>query len=255
MRGLTKRGRKEPAMAATETKREAVPGKQYLEELEEIREQGTEGRPLRERPLPRSFEEVAESRRQSGLGNGIGLPKTNIERYLRVADANTRRNQLRKTIDEAGQDIFSGKYPAHAELDRIVSREFGITDEEMDAAKKREPSASNLVSNGWYMWTLRQSPWPFGIGTALVSEGEKLNPKRREWTLREMDTLRELYQSWGMPNVANAMLRDDIHAEVDVEHSNLDADTIRDYVDTPEWQEGFRKVFTLRIHQIQQWRL
>jgi len=241
--------------AITEAASGPVPAAEYLEELEEIREQVTEGKPLRQRSLPKSFEEVAESRRRSGLGSGVGLPKTNFERYLRVPDAQTRRAQLRKTIDEAGQDIFGGKYPAHAELDRIVSRAFGITNEEMNRAARREPSAEALVSGGWYMSLLRESPWPFGIGTALVSEGEKLNPKRREWTLREMDALRELYESWGMKNVDQATLRDDVHAEADVEHSNLDADTIRDYCDTPELQEGFRKAFILRIHQIQHWRL
>jgi hypothetical protein len=160
--------------------------------------------------------------------------------------------QLRKTIDEAGQDIFGGPVPAHSELDRIVSRQFGITDEEMNRAARREPSPEGLMTSGWYMSLLREGPWPFGIGTALVGEGEKLNPRRREMTLRHMDALRELYESWDMKDIDRATIRDDVHAEADVDHSNLDTDTIRNHIDTPELQEGFRKAFTLRIHAIQQ---
>lgn len=242
-------------MAATEDRTEAVPGERFLEELEEIREQVTDGKPLRMKTVPDTFEEAAEARHKNAGITGVGLPKTNYERYLRVPDPEVRRAQLRKTIDEAGQDIFGGKYPAHSELDRIVNRAFGVTDEEMAEAGKKEPSATSLICGGWYMSMLREAPWPFGIGTALVSEGEKLNPKRRQWTLQYMDELREAYESWGMPNVDQATIRDDVHAEADVEHSNLDSDVIRDYIDSPEWQEGFRKVFTMRIHEIQTWKL
>lgn len=238
-------------MAETQTKREALPGDEFLEELEQIREQVTGGRPLRDRQLPRSFEEAVQARRTAGAA-GIGLPKSNMERGLRVPDPDTRRAQLRKTIDEAGQDIFGGECPAHSELDRIVSRAFGVSDEEIERAAREEPSPEGLVTSGWYVWMLREGPWPFGIGTALVGEGEKLNPRRREMTLRHMDALRELYESWGMQNIQNATIRDDVHAEADVEHSNLDCNTIRSSIDTAELQEGFRRAFTLRIHATQQ---
>jgi pyrroloquinoline quinone (PQQ) biosynthesis protein C len=241
--------------ATTERTTGLVPGDRFLEELEEIREEVTEGKPLRPRTVPRTFEEAVASRRHNAGVTGIGLPKTNYERYLRVPDPEMRRAQLRKTIDEAGQDIFGGPTPAHSELDRVVNRAFGVTDEEMAAAGKRESSAQSLICTGWYHSMLRDAPWPFGIGTALVGEGEKLNPKRRAWTLQHMDELREAYESWGMPNVGQATIRDDVHAEADVEHSNLDCDVIRDYIVSPEWQEGFRKAFTLRIQQIQSWKL
>jgi hypothetical protein len=239
----------------TESKTEPVSGERLLAELEEIREEITEGRPLRIRTVPRTYEEAVAARRRGAGVTGIGLPKTNYERYLRVPDPEMRRAQLRKTIDEAGQDIFGGPTPAHSELDRIVNRAFGITDQEMVAAGKKEASPESLICTGWYHSMLRDAPWPFGIGTALVGEGEKLSPKRREWTLQHMDALREAYESWGMPNINQATLRDDVHAEADVEHSNLDCDVIRDYIDTPEWQDQFRKVFALRIHQIQNWKL
>lgn len=238
-----------------ETETGAVPGERFLEELEEIREDVTEGKPLRMKSVPGTYEEAAAVRRRGAGVTGVGLPKTNYERYLRVPIAEVRRAQLRKTIDEAGQDIFGGKYPAHSELDRIVNRAFGVTDEEMNAAGRKEASAEGLICIGWYMSMLREAPWPFGIGTALVSEGEKLNPKRRQWTLQYMDELREAYESWGMQNVDDATIRDDVHAEADVDHSNLDADVIRDFIDSPEWQEQFRRIFALRIHQIQTWKL
>lgn len=238
-------------MTATQDESRVAPGDEFLDQLEEIRERVTEGRPLRDRTLPKSFEETLEGRRRMGA-TGIGLPKTNTERGLRVPDAATRRAQLRKMIDEAGQDIFGGEYPAHSELDRMVSRAFGVTDEEIERAGRKEPSADGLITTGWYMWMLREGPWPFGIGTALVGEGEKMSAKRREMTLRHMDALRELYESWGMENIAQATIRDDVHAEADVEHSNLDCDTIRNHINTPELQGEFRKAFTLRIHATQQ---
>jgi hypothetical protein len=234
---------------ATETQKGVVPGDEFLAELEEIRERVTDGNLIRQKPLPTTYDEAAAMRR--GRGGAESLPKRNYERYLRVPDAATRRLQLRKTIDEAGQDIFGGEVPAHTELDRIVSREFGVTDEEMDRSAKKDPSAESLICNGWDMSVLREGPWPFGIGTALVGEGEKLNPKRREMTLRHMAALEELYEMWGMPHVDRATLRDDVHAEADVEHSNLDADTIRNFINTPELQEAFRKAYILRIQQIQ----
>ena len=239
---------------ATKTGPRVVPGNEFLEEIEEIREQVTEGKPLRNRVLPKSPEDMRETRRQRG-GTGTSLPKTNTERGLRVPDAKLRRLQLRKTIDEAGQDIFGGTYPAHSELDRIVSRAFGVTDDEMDAVARQDGTPESLVCSGWYASLLRESSWPMGIGTALVSEGEKLNPKRRQWTLDHMEKLRQLYEEWEIEHVDRATLRDDVHAEVDVEHSNLDADTIREYVNTAELQDEFRRDWILRIQEIQTWRL
>ena len=239
---------------ATTSRRRVVPGSEFLEEIEEIREQVTEGKPLRDRVLPKSPDEMRDIRRQRGTA-GTSLPKRNTERGLRVPDARLRRLQLRKTIDEAGQDIFGGEVPAHSELDRIVSRQFGVTDEEMDAVARQDSTPESLVCSGWYVSLTREGSWPMGIGTALVGEGEKLNPKRRQWTLDHMEKLRQLYEEWGIEHVDQATIRDDIHAEADVEHSNLDADTIRDYVNTAELQDEFRKAWILRIQENQKARL
>lgn len=174
------------------------------------------------------------------------------ERYLRCPVPEVRRKQLRKAIDEAGEDLFGGKWPGHTILDYWTSNEFGIPDEEIHQLAKEDPSPQSIVTGGFMAHLLREEPWPFGIGSGLVGEGEKLNPRARELLLRQLDETREAYMAIGIANIERAMARDVLHADVDIEHATFNAEVIRDYCDTPELQEEFRKAFTLRIHAIQQ---
>lgn len=239
----------------TETERRAFPGDQFVNQLEQIRFEVLEGGPLRDHSMSvTTKEQVAAAKRQAHRGGGDAV-NTERERYLNCTVREVRRKQLRKTIDEAGEDLFGGKWPAHTIMGNWGSHAFGITDEEIHQLAKEDPSPQSIVTGGWWNYLLRSEPWPLGIGAGLVSEGEKLNPRSREQRLRQMDEARENYLAMGIEDVDRVMMRDVMHASVDVEHAAFDAEVIRDYCDTPELQEGMRKAFILRIQQIQSGRL
>lgn len=232
----------------------AVDGETFLGELEEIRERLLGDRPLRDRPRLTSKEAIAAARRERHRG-GSSTVNRNFERYLGVPEPEVRRKQLRKLIDEAGEDLFGGETPAHSTLDRQESKAFGVTDEELDRLSKEDALPEAIVRTGWWISVHREAPWPFGIGSALVGEGEKLNPKRAKLRLEELERNRKAYVAMGVEDIAGAMVSDEIHSVADLEHAMFDADVIRDHVNTAELQDGMRKVFTLTIHKEQYDRL
>lgn len=232
----------------------ALDGDAFLRELEEIREAILGDRPLRDRPRLASKEAIAAARRERHRGGSTTVNR-NFERYLGVPDKEVRRKQLRKLIDEAGEDLFGGETPAHSTLDRSVSKAFDVTDEELDRLGKEDPLPELIMRTGWWISMHREGPWPFGIGSALVGEGEKLNPKRAALRLEELERNRKDYAAMGVEDVPGAMVSDEIHSVADLEHARFDADVIRDHVNTAELQEGMRKVFTLTIHKEQYDRL
>lgn len=245
-------------MVATETGHRLIPGDEFLKELENIRHQVLEGGPLRDSAghavKAKTKAEAAAARRRTHRGGGDAV-NTERERYLNCPVREVRRKQLRKLIDEAGEDLFGGRWPAHTVLDGWASQEFGITEEEIRQLAKEDPSPESIVGAGYSEHLLRHEPWPFGIGMGLVSEGEKLNPRSREMLLRQIDQAREDYIAMGIENVDRAMTSAVLHATVDVDHAMFNAEVIRDYCDTAELQEGMRRAFILRIQQIQTRRL
>ena len=58
------------------------------------------------------------------------------ERYLSTTDKASRRMQLRKLVDEGGQDTVGGPQVSHPMLSRWESRAYGVTPEEVDALEK-----------------------------------------------------------------------------------------------------------------------
>lgn len=227
----------------------AVPGERFVEELEQIRMDLTQGRLLRQRPRATAIEQMAERRRQFHRG-GTGVVKMNIERYLNCEFKSERHDQLRKLIEEAGEDTFGGTYPSHATLAKWESHPFGLTDEEIADLEKEDPSPENVVSEGWWMGVQR-GYWALAIGTALVGEGQKLNPKVREMLLRDLDQYREDLIALGVEDLDHALANRLVHSGVDIEHSEFDARIIRDYVNTPELQDEMRKLFILTLqHQL-----
>ena len=163
--------------------------------------------------------------------------------------------EAKAALDEAGEDLFGGETPAHSTLDRSVSKAFDVTDEELDRLGKEDPLPESIMRTGWWISMHREGPWPFGIGSALVGEGEKLNPKRAALRLEELERNRKDYAAMGVEDVPGAMVSDEIHSVADLEPARFDADVIRDHVNTAELQEGMRKVFTLTIHKEQYDRL
>lgn len=237
-------------MAATETPARAMPGAEFVDELERIRMDILQGRLLRGRARATSKEEVAAARRRSFLG-GPNVVKRNGERYVNCTARSVRRTQLRKLVDEAGEDNFGGQWPSHHTLDRWEAHEFGVTYEEIDRLAQEDPSAESLVVGGWWMFLHRTAHWAVPIGTALVGEGEKRNPVVREVLLRELEQARRDYEAMGISDVDRALVSKTLHSGVDVDHANFDADVIRDYVDTSELQDEMRRAFILTIQKEQ----
>jgi pyrroloquinoline quinone (PQQ) biosynthesis protein C len=231
-------------MAAGITDR-VVPGEEFVEELESTRMELTQGRLLRQRPRATDVAEMAERRRQFHRG-GSGVVKMNVERYLNCDVKEVRQEQLRKLIEEAGEDTFGGQWPAHATLARWESHPFGLTDDEISELEKQDSSPESVVSAGWWMGVQR-GHWALAIGTALVGEGQKLNPKVREVLLRDLDLYREDLIELGVEDLEHALANRVVHSGVDIEHSEFDARIIRDFCTTPELQEQMRRLFILTI--------
>jgi hypothetical protein len=222
---------------------------ELMDGLEEIRAEY--GGRLRPRSKADTIEKIAEQKRRGHRG-GDGNHRFEGERYLNIDDnKEARRFQLRKLVDEGGQDSVGGPMPSHPTLQKWHSIEFGLTDEEIHQLEMEDFSPEQLVYFGWYYWMHRNEEWPVLLGSALVGEGEKRLPEVREAQIRALDEARELYESLGIKNVDRALANQLEHSPIgaDDEHVVFGENMTRTYVNNPELQEALRKVFILRLHQ------
>jgi pyrroloquinoline quinone (PQQ) biosynthesis protein C len=236
-------------MAIEEAPAQAVPGDEYLEELEELRRAHLHGRTLRRQHRYATKEDVAEAKRRLHGGAGDHNHKFEGERYLNCLDKTARRFQLRKLIDEGGQTTVGVGLPSHPMLARWESYEFGLTDEEIDRLEKEDLTPERLIWQGWRTNMHRTAHWAVAIGSSLVGEGEKRNPEVRRKLLEHIEVLKEDYRAMGIQDVDRALASAIEHAGVDVEHAEFGASVVREFVDTPELQEELRKAFILTLHQ------
>jgi pyrroloquinoline quinone (PQQ) biosynthesis protein C len=225
---------------------------ELMDALEQVRSDYTGGNPAaaRRRP-PDSPDKVAAEKRRIHKG-GDGNHRFEGEPYLNIRDDKAvRRFQLRKLIDEGGQDSVGGPVPSHPTLQRWNSEEFGVSQAEIEHLEMEDALPEALVRNGWWYYMHRTEPWPVLLGSALVSEGAKRLPAVREAQLRDLDETRELYESWGIKNIDRAMKNQLEHSPIgaDDDHVVFGENMTREHVNTPELQERLRKVFTLRIQQ------
>ena len=101
---------------------------ELMDGLEEIR--ASYGGMGRNRKRPETIEAIAESKRRGHRG-GDGNHRFEGERYLNIdSNREARRFQLRKLVDEGGQDSVGGPLPSHPTLKKWHSVEFGLTDAE-----------------------------------------------------------------------------------------------------------------------------
>ncbi len=235
-------------MVATTEQRRAVSGEDFLDELEGYRRERLGGKLLRERTRQkRTLAELADDKRARYKGGDPNIPR-NGDRYIICPVKAIRKMQLRKLIDEAGQNaVDPDLLPSHGELNRWEAYEFGVTPEEVQRLIKEDPSPEQLVLNGWWLDLHRNSHWSVAYGSALVGEGEKRIPGIREKLLQEIDDLREEYADLGVKNVERALAEKIEHAGVDIEHSEMAANVVRHYVNTPELQDDMRRVFKLTL--------
>ena len=224
---------------------------ELMDGLEEIRATYPGGvRPERGRKA-KTIEEIAATKRRSHKG-GDGNHRFEGERYLNIRDnKGARRFQLRKLVDEGGQDSVGGPMPSHPVLSKWHSMEFGLTEEEIHRLEMEDPSPETLTYGGWYYGMHRTEPWPVLLGSAMVGEGEKRLQAVKEAQIRALDETRELYEELGIKNVDRAMALAIEHSPIgaDDDHVVFGENMTRQYVNTSELQERLRKVFILRLHQ------
>jgi hypothetical protein len=238
-------------MTATDKRlgEDLMEGDELLDALEAIRD--TYGGRNTSRRRADTIEAIAEQKRRGHRG-GDGNHRFEGERYLNIDDnKDARRFQLRKLVDEGGQDSVGGPMPSHPTLQKWHSYEFGLTEKEIHDLEMADMSPSTLTYNGWYYWMHRTEPWPVLLGSALVGEGEKRRPEVRERMILDLDETRELYETLGIKNIDRAMQNQIEHSPIgaDDEHVVFGENMTREFVNTPELQERLRKVFHLRLHQ------
>ena len=221
---------------------------ELMDELEDIRAEWKQDHPAR--PKATTIEAIAERKRRAHQG-GDGNHRFEGERYINTTNKDVRRFQLRKLIDEGGQDAVGGPVPSHPTLSRWHSEEFGLPKEEIDALEKSDWAPEELVSNGWYYWMHRTEPWPVLLGSALVGEGEKRLPEVREQMIQDLEETRQLYEKLGIKDIERAMLNQREHSPIgaDADHVVFGEDVTKAFVDTPELQERLRRVFIFRLQR------
>jgi len=237
------------AISAKQWGKDTLSGDELMDGLEEIRD--SYGGLGRNRGKPQTVEAIAEAKRRAHKG-GDGNHRFEGERYLNITDNKAaRRFQLRKLVDEGGQDSVGGPLPSHPTLSKWNSEEFGLTDDEIHKLEMEDPSPATLTYGGWYYWMHRTEPWPVLLGSAMVGEGEKRRPEVKERMIRELDETRELYAELGIKNIDRAMTGQIEHSPIgaDDAHVVFGEEMTRTYVNDPELQEALRKVFILRLHQ------
>lgn len=229
-------------MATTET------GGDFVEELDRVRKEFNGGQPQGRRQLAKTLPELQAARRRGHRG-GDFIVKRNAERYLNCPIKSVRRFQIRKIVDEAGQDIFGGPMPSHEMLARWESEELGLTPEEMDQLQYEDPNPQGLIFSGWWLHCHREGHWAVAMGTAYAGEGLKIIEDERARLLQAIEEKQELYQQLGVRDVERALVRDVEHSGVDIDHAQFDAEVIRHYVTEPEVKEEMKRAFILRLSQ------
>lgn len=226
---------------------QALPGEAFLDQLEEVRSEFLDGKPFRQRKRGATREELAEGKRRKHLG-GDGNHRFEGERYLNCSEKPVRRMQLRKLIDEGGQDSVGAPMPSHPRLDKWNSIEMGLTEEEILELEKHDASPESLIISGWWFGLQRDSHWAVAIGSSLVGEGEKRLPGAAEKYLAQIEERKKEYEAMGV-NVQRAIQLDLEHAPtgVDAEHAEFGANVVRRFVDTPELQEEMERAFILTL--------
>ena len=226
---------------------------ELMDALEEIRSDYTGGDPAAQyrRRKANTIEAISADKRRIHQG-GDGNHRFEGERYIAITDdKEVRRFQLRKLVDEGGQDSVGGPMPSHPTLQKWHSLEFGLTEEEVHELEMEDASPEALIRQGWWYWMHRNEAWPVLLGSAMVSEGAKRLPAVREAQILALDDARELYESLGIKNVDRALQNQLEHSPIgaDDDHVVFGENMTREHVDSPELQDALRKVYTLRLQQ------
>lgn len=216
-----------------------------LDELEGTRRGLRERWPLRTRGTP-SLEELAAGKRLHHAGGDFNH-RFEGERYLNVPEKDIRRFQLRKLIDEGGEQTVGGPKVSHPTLSRWESYGFGLTPQEVDGLEGSDADPDQLIRRGWWVNFHRTSHWAVGIGSSLVGEGETAN--QSEQLLAGIEEDRTRWAEMGVTDVDRALMNRQEHAGIDVDHADFGKDVVRRFVRTPELREQLRRGFLMRFYQ------
>ena len=235
----------------TQIEKPLSPG-EFIELLEQTRMEFLEGKsPFRGDGIGgKTVEQIAEQKRRFHTG-GDPNHRFEGERYLRITDKETRRKQLRKLVDEGGQDTVGGPMPSHPALARWHSNEFGVPDEEIDALEMQDADPVTLVKEGWWFDINRSADWPVAVATCMVGEGSKRLPGSVEHYEKVVESAREEYKRLGIKNVDHAVQLLIEHAPfgADMAHARFGEEVCRQFLNTADLQREAIRGFVLTMQR------
>jgi pyrroloquinoline quinone (PQQ) biosynthesis protein C len=217
---------------------------QLLDELEQYRRDFRANvRPYKTRD-ERTMEQMADARRKDHAGGDYNH-QFEGERYLNALDKTTRRKQLRKLVDEGGEDAVGGEKVSHRLLARWESYGVGVTEAEVDRLEKEDADPEVLLKKMWWIGMHRDQHFGVGVGAGILVEGE--NSYYAKEQLEELERLKARLAEWGVTDVERATANKSEHAGIDEDHAEFNADVVRDYVTSPELQEQLWKAYIVRL--------
>lgn len=230
----------------TNDRQEALQPGEFIEELEGIRAEWRERFPFRIREIMSKdeFPRLAAAKRRAHMGGDINH-RFEGERYLSTTDKGSRRMQLRKLVDEGGQETVGGPQVSHPMLSRWESYAYGVTPGEVNALEKGDCDPAELVKRGWWVAMMRDSAFGVAIGSGMVMEGE--NKIQSDKLLAAIERDRQRFIEWGVENPDQALENRHEHAGIDIDHADFNEEVARRFVNTPELQEELRKAYILRL--------
>jgi pyrroloquinoline quinone (PQQ) biosynthesis protein C len=190
------------------------------------------------------FPRLAAGKRRAFAGGDINH-RFEGERYINNTDKAARRKQLRKLVDEGGENSVGGEKVAHPLLSRWESYAFGVSDPEIDELEKQDAEPGQLVARGWWIAMNRHSHFSVAIGSGMVAEGGTKMHSAELLDAIERD--RKRFQEWGVQDIDRALMNRFEHAGIDIDHANFNEDVVREFCTTADNQEQMLQVFELRL--------
>jgi hypothetical protein len=154
---------------------------QVLDELEQYRRDFRANvKPYKTRD-DHTMEQMADARRKDHAGGDYNHLFEG-ERYLNALDKTTRRKQLRKLVDEGGEDAVGGEKVSHRLLARWESYGVGLTEGEVDRLEKEDADPEVLLKKMWWIGMHREQQFGVGVGAGILVEGETASTPRSNST-------------------------------------------------------------------------
>ena len=221
---------------------------EFLDELEDIRQDFLHGGLLRPNARYKSKEDAISANLRSHQGIVGGNHKFVGEKYINATDKELRRRQLRKLVDEGGQTtVTPSGLPSHPTLAIWTALELGVTMQEIEEQQKLDPTPTALIARGWQTGSHRVYDWTVSTGCSLVAEGEPFVPALQDLRQEQIREMRTQFKEWGVKDLDKALMNAIEHAGVDIDHATISADAVRLFCDTPEKKDSMREAYMLSL--------